>query len=107
MERNTVERLPVYRAIKSIARGLVGDSQQDFRPVLVDYGDDTAGLGFLVEEIDERRIAVLEPWVPTPMAATIRIMPRSRARELDASFGEVAGALSRWGAGTRALLSGS
>ena len=48
---------------------------------------------------------VLEPWVP--MAASIKIVPRSRVRNLDADFGEVAAMLSRWGAGAGALLSRS
>jgi len=43
-------------------------------------------------------------WVPTLMAGNIKIMPRSRVRDLDAGFGEVTAVLSRWGAGTRNLL---
>ena len=64
-------------------------------------------IAFRLEEIDEKTVAVLEPWVPAPTAENIKIMPRSRIHELDAGFGEVVAVLSRWGAGTRALLSQS
>ena len=81
--------------------GLVGDTPQRFRPVLLDYGDDTAGIVFVIEEIDDERVAVLEPWVPTPMAGNMKIVPRSRIRELDAGFGEVTAVFS---AVTRPIL---
>ncbi len=104
IERNTLERVPIYKAVRGIARGLVDGSQQHFKPVLIDYGDGSSAVGFVVEEVDEERVAVLEPWAPTPMAGNIRIMPRSRLRELEAGFGEATAVLGRWGVGTRKLL---
>jgi uncharacterized membrane protein len=104
IERNTLDRLPIYKALKGMGRGLVGDTPQRFTPVLLDYGDDTAGIVFVIEEIDDERVAVLEPWVPTPMAGNMKIVPRSRIRELDAGFGEVTAVFSRWGIGTRELI---
>ena len=104
IERNTLERVPIYNALKGMGRGLVGATPQRFKPVLLDYGDNTATIVFVIEEIDEERVAVLEPWVPTPMAGNMKIVPRSRLRELDAGFGDVTAVLSRWGIGTSKLL---
>ena len=104
IERNTLERVPIYKALKGMGRGLIGETPQGFTPVLLNYGDDTAAIVFLIEEIDQERVAVLEPWVPTPMAGNMKIVPRSRVRELDAGFGEVTAVFSRWGIGTRQLI---
>ena len=106
LERNTLERLPAYAALKGISQGFLGDeSRARFDPVLVSYGDDTTVIGYLVEEIDDDRVVVLEPWAPTPFAGNVKIVPRKQVRRLDAGLGDVTGVLSRWGVGTRSLLS--
>ena len=105
LERNTLERLPVYAALKGIAQGFLGGrSQASFEPVLVTYADGTAVIGYWVEDLDDERVVVLEPWAPTPFAGSVKIVPRNRVRRLDAGLGAMTGVLSRWGVGTRSIL---
>ena len=105
LERNTLERLPVYAALKGIAQGFLGSkSRARFEPVLVTYGDGSAVIGYWVEDLDDDRVVVLEPWAPTPFAGSVKIVPRNRVRRLDAGLGAMTGVLSRWGVGTRSIL---
>lgn len=105
LERNTLQRLPVYAALKGIAEGFFGGkSGAAFEPVLVNYGDGSAAIAYLVENLDDDRVVVLEPWAPTPFAGSVKIVPRNRVRRIEAGLGEVTGVLSRWGVGTRSLL---
>jgi len=105
IERNTLDRLPVYAALKRIGEGVVGSkSGAGFEPVLVNYEDGSTVIGYLVEILDDDRVVVLEPWAPTPFAGSVKIMPRNRVHRIEAGLGEVTGVLSRWGVGTRAML---
>lgn len=105
IERNTLERLPVYAALKGIGEGFLGGkSRADFEPVLVNYGDGSSVIACLVENLDDDRVVVLEPWATTPFAGSVIIVLRNRVRRIEAGLGEVAGVLSRWGVGTRSLL---
>lgn len=106
IERNTVERLPVYAALKGIGEAIVGGkSRAAFEPVLVNYEDGSTVIAYLVENLDDDRVVVLEPWAPTPFAGSVKIVPRDRVRRIEAGLGDVTGVLSRWGVGTRSLLS--
>ena len=105
IERNTVERLPVYAALKGIGKAIVGGSANSgFEPVLVNYEDGSTVIAFLVERIDDERVAVLEPWVPTPFAGNIKIVPAKIVSPMEADLPEVTAVLSRWGIGLRAML---
>ena len=105
LERNTVSKLPVYAALKGIGKAIVGGAgRSGFEPVLVNYEDGSASISYLVEEIDEERVAVLEPWVPTPCAGSMKIVPRRLVSPMEASLMDVSAVLSRWGVGTRTLL---
>jgi len=105
IERNTLERLPVYAALKRIGEGVVGSkSGAGFEPVLVNYEDGSTVIAYLVEILDDDRVVVLEPWAPTPFAGSVKIVPGNRVRRIEAGLGVVTGVLSRWGVGTRAML---
>jgi uncharacterized membrane protein len=105
IERNTLERLPVYAALKRIGEGVVGSkSDAGFEPVLVNYEDGSSVIAYLVEMLDDDRVVVLEPWAPTPFAGSVKIVPRKWVQRVGAGLGEVTGVLSRWGLGTRAIL---
>lgn len=105
LERNTVERLPVYVALKGIGKAVVGGAgDAGFEPVLVNYEDGSTVIAFLVERIDDERVAILEPWVPTPFAGNIKIVPSTMVSPMQADLAEVTAVLSRWGIGLRAVL---
>jgi uncharacterized membrane protein len=105
IERNTVEKLPVYAALKGIGKSIVGGTTESgFEPVLVNYEDGSTVIAFLVERIDDERVAILEPWVPTPFAGNIKIVPSTLVSPMQADLAEVTAVLSRWGIGLRAVL---
>ena len=105
LERNTVERLPVYVALKGIGKAVVGGAgDAGFEPVLVNYEDGSTVIAFLVERIDDERVAILEPWVPTPFAGNIKIVPSTMVSPMQADLAEVTAVLSRWDIGLRAVL---
>jgi uncharacterized membrane protein len=105
VERNTVSKLPVYAALKGIGTAIVGGAgRSGFEPVLINYEDGTAAIVYLVEDIDDDRVAILEPWVPTPFAGSMKIVPRRLISPMEASLMDVSAVLSRWGVGTRTLF---
>ncbi len=92
--RAVLGRLPLYNAVKSLSRGLVGAKEEAaFRPAVLNSSD------------GEREIVtVLVPWSPTSFAGSVKIMSSDRIEMLEASLSDTSRVLSQWGMGARKLL---
>ena len=105
IERTVLGRLPVYNAVKSLSRGLVGAKENTaFRPALLSSPDGGREIAYVIEEHGDGQLTVLVPWAPAAFAGSVKIMDSDRIEMLDAPLGDVSKALSQWGVGVRDLL---
>jgi uncharacterized membrane protein len=104
-ERRVLEPMPGFAMVRSVVRRVSGSSEDaQFQPVLVATDEETLTPGFIVEELDDDRLVVLVPSVPTPAAGSLFILPRKRVHWVDAPVTEAIGVITRWGSGTSKLL---
>ena len=104
VERNTVGRLPMYRAVKDLAGGFAGG--ESFRPALLWNSDTEQEIVYLIEDHENGQATVLVPWAPASFAGSVRIVSGERIELLDATLGDVSRVLSHWGVGSREILAG-
>jgi len=106
VEGNTIGRLPLYNALKSIFNGFTGkEGQASFKPALLESSDGDE-LVYLVEDHGNGRATIMSPWSPTPFAGSIKIVDRDRVELLDTNLSDFTMVLSHWGVGTRKLIVG-
>lgn len=104
IEKMFFERLPGYALLRSLTQRLAGDSEeQSWQPALVEI-EDALVPGFIIEQLDDGRLTVFVPSVPTPLAGAVYILHRDRVHVLDIPFTEAIRSVSRWGAGSKDLV---
>jgi len=59
---------------------------------------------FVIEELDDGRLTVFVPSVPTPLAGAVYILARTRVHLLDIPFTQAIKSISRWGSGSKDLV---
>ncbi len=105
IERTTIGRLPLYTAVKSLSRGLIGAKEDGaFRSALLDSANGEQEIVYLVEDHGNGLVTVLVPWAPASFAGSVKIMSKDRIELLDASLGDTSRVLGHWGVGARDLL---
>jgi len=104
MERMFFERLPGYGLLRSLTQRLAGDGEESaWKPALVEI-EDALVPGFIIEELDDGRLTVFVPSIPTPLAGAVYILGRARVHPLDIPFTQAIKSVSRWGAGSKDLV---
>jgi uncharacterized membrane protein len=104
MEKMFFERLPGYGLFRSLTQRLAGDSEeQAWKPVLVEI-EDALVPAFIIEELDDGRLTVFVPSVPTPLAGAVYILQSERVHILDIPFTQAISSISRWGSGSKDLV---
>jgi uncharacterized membrane protein len=104
MEMVFFERLPGYGLLRSLTQRLAGDSEgRTWQPALVEI-EDALVPGFVIEELDDGRLTVFVPSVPTPLAGAVYVLHRERVHLLDIPFTQAIKTVSRWGAGSKDLV---
>ncbi len=105
LEAHTLGLLPMYRAIKQLAQGLIGGPEQSgFKGGVIDNGNGTEELVYIIEETNDDRVVVLVPFAPASFTGSCKIVEKSKVRELDVSAGEVSKVIAHWGVGTADAL---
>jgi len=105
IERNTVGRLALYQAIKSLSSRLAAiDEGERFRPALVVGPNDHRELAYLVEQLGSGRAMVMLPRAPTPMAGSLKVVPMDCVELLDISLSEFTMVISHWGVGSKEIV---
>ena len=106
IEEKMLGRLPLYSAVKSLSRGLIGAKEDAaFRPAILTSSDDEKEIIYVIEEHGDGLATVLIPWAPASFAGSVKIVSRERVELLDASLGDTSRVLGHWGMGARELLS--
>jgi len=105
IEHSTLAHLPMYRAVKNLARGLVGAEDGNiFHPAVLNSPDGSKEIVYVIEDHGNGYLTILIPWAPASFAGSVKIMKRDRVELLSASFGEASMVLSHWGLGADNLL---
>jgi uncharacterized membrane protein len=104
LENSLFQRIPGYEVVRSMTRQLAGQGQEsEWQPALAEI-EDALVPAFIVEELDGGRLTVFVPSSPTPLAGTIYILSPERVHRLNVPFTQAVKAVTRWGAGSKALV---
>jgi uncharacterized membrane protein len=97
-------RLPGYGLIKSLTQRLTGDSEESaWTPALIEL-EDALVPAFIIETLDDGRLTVFVPSVPTPLAGAVYVLSPERVHMLDVPFTQAIRSISRWGSGSGDLV---
>ena len=105
VERTVLERLPAYKALKSLTSGFAEAGKAGaFRAAVLTSSDGDREVVYVIEDHGEDHLTVLLPWAPAAFAGSVKIVDRKRIELLDANLGDVSKVLSHWGVGAEELL---
>ena len=104
MEIVFFERLPGYGLLRSLTQRLAGDTDQEaWKPALVEL-EEALVPAFIIEQLDDGRLTVFVPSVPTPLAGAVYVLAPERVHVLDIPFTQAIRSISRWGSGSKDLV---
>ena len=104
LEKMFFSRLPGYGLLRSLTQRLAEDGDDTaWKPALVELEDALVPC-FIIEELDDGRLTVFVPSVPTPLAGAVYILARERVHPVDVPFTQAIRSVSRWGSGSKELV---
>src|SRR5580765_2562697 len=103
LEKSLFSRLPGFALLRSLTQQLAGRGDKVWKPALVEI-EDALVPGFIIEELEDGRMTVFVPSVPTPLAGAVYILGPERAHVVDVPFTQAIRSVSRWGAGSKDLV---
>jgi uncharacterized membrane protein len=106
LERAVLEKIPGYSLIRGLAGRIVGDEDEQAFTVVLAEIEEALVPAFLVEDCGDGQCVVFVPSVPTPAAGAIYIIAKERVHRVDVPFTQAVSVISKWGAGSTALLAG-
>ena len=105
IERNTVGRIPMYRAVKRLTSGFTdADGDQAFVPGLLNSAEGEQDLVFVIEDHGNGKLTVMLPWAPAAFAGSLKIVDADKVELVDSNIGEYSKILSHWGVGLPKVL---
>jgi uncharacterized membrane protein len=103
-ENSLFQRLPGYALIRSLTQRLAGETpDQAWTPALAEI-EEALVPAFIIEELEDGRLTVFVPSVPTPLAGAVYILSADRVHPLDVPFTHAVRVISRWGSGSKELI---
>ncbi len=105
IERGFFERIPGYTLFRCLTQQVSGDKRQSiWKPALVQLGESLV-TAFIIEEFEDGRYTIFVPSIPTPFSGSVHVLDRKWVHPLDLPLAEALKAISRWGSGSRDLVS--
>lgn len=105
IERNTVGRIPMYRAVKRLTSGFAAaDTDTAFVPGMLHSASGEQDPVFVIEEHGNGKLTVMLPWAPAAFAGNLKIVDADKVELVDTNLGEYSRVLSHWGVGMKDLL---
>jgi uncharacterized membrane protein len=104
LETTLFDRLPGYALVRGLTQRLAGQAEEHvWQPALAEI-EEALVPAFIIEALPDGRFTVFVPSVPTPLAGAVYILSPDRVHPLDVPFTQAIQAVSRWGAGSKALV---
>jgi uncharacterized membrane protein len=105
IELTVLDRLPVYKAVKSLTTGFTEAGKDGaFKTAVLNSPAGEREIVYIIEDHGNGYLTVLVPWAPTSFSGSVKVFNQDRLEVLDANLGDVSRALSHWGVGVRDLL---
>ena len=105
IESSLLPKIPGYTLFRGMTRQLAGDSGETMWQAALVEIEDALVPALIIEELDDGSFTVFVPSVPTPMAGAVYILAAHRVHPLDVPFTQVVKAVTRWGSGSKDLVS--
>jgi uncharacterized membrane protein len=100
----SLARIPGYELFRSLTQQIAGQGRESvWKPALVEI-EDALVPAFIIEDLEDGRLTVFVPSVPTPLAGAINILDRKRVHPLEIPFTQAIKSVSRWGSGSKDLV---
>ena len=104
IENSLLQKIPGYGMFRSMTRQMAGDGgENEWKPALAEI-EDALVPAFIVEELDDGRLTVFVPSVPTPLTGAIYILTAARVHPVDVPFTHAVKVITRWGSGSSELV---
>ncbi len=104
IERSLFGKFPGYSMFRGLTQQLAGTSEEKaWQPALAEI-EDALVPAFIIEELEDGRLTVFVPSVPTPFAGAVYILDRERVHRLNVPFTQAIRTVSRWGSGSKDLV---
>lgn len=104
LEQRVLERLPAYSLLRNLGRQFAGEGEDTaMAPALAEI-EDALVPAFVVEEHADGRLTVFVPAIPTPTVGAVYILDARRVHRLDVPLTTLVQCVTRWGAGSQALV---
>jgi uncharacterized membrane protein len=105
IERNTVGRIPMYRAVKRLTSGFTdAGGEEAFLPGLLNSAEGEQDLVFVIEDHGNGKLTIMLPWAPAAFAGSLKVVDADKVELVDSNIGEYSKILSHWGVGLPKLL---
>lgn len=104
IETLILSNLPGYTLIKSMGEGLVGKTHEGSRRAVLVHFEHTSQIGFQMDVLQDGRMVVFVPGVPSPWSGQLHIVQPDRCETLEISVREALECLQRMGLNSRAAL---
>ena len=104
MENSLFQRIPGYTIVRSFTRQLAGTTEEEaWKPALAEI-EQALVPAFVIEELEDGRLTVFVPSVPTAISGAIYILSPDRVHPVNVPVMHVIKAVCRWGSGSRDLV---
>lgn len=105
LEESVFSKIPGYGVVRGLTRQVAGQSEGDaWQPALAEI-EDALVPAFIIEELDDGRLTVFVPSVPTALAGAVYILEPARVHRVKVPLTKAIQAVSRWGSGSKGLVS--
>jgi len=107
LEGTLLDGVPQYQLVKSIGEGLARiEGANNLKPALIGI-DGGWQIGYVLEPIGDRWMAVFLPLAPTATAGNVMYLPSDRIRPLDISMAQAKSLITHMGIGSGEVLRGT
>jgi uncharacterized membrane protein len=104
MEKSIFQKIPGYTVVRSLTRQFAGETQNEaWKPALAEI-EDALVPAFIIEELEDGRLTIFVPSVPTAFAGAIYILAPERVHRVSLPVTSAIRAVSRWGSGSKDLI---
>jgi uncharacterized membrane protein len=104
LEKSLFEKIPGYALFRGLTQQLAGNGEEHvWQPALAEI-EEALVPAFIIEEFEDGRFTVFVPSAPTPFTGSVYILTPDRVHPLHVPFTHAVKSLTRWGSGSKELV---